>query len=138
MMDKIKKKIMNIMFSTCSALILSAVFAVIIGYKAIYVHTVFEIFAANIVIHLGLIFTKKFECSYAILEYVLDVSYIIAVLIAFGLSFDWFSTIPIWYLVIMAVAIYAFGIYINIVRIRKESDELNKLLQKRKNKNTVT
>jgi len=138
MTDKIKSKIINIMFSTCLALILIAVFAVIIGYKTTYVNTIFEVFAANIVIHLGLVFTKKFESSYAILEYVLDVSYIIVVLIIFGLIFNWFSSIPIWYLIIMAVFIYAFGIFINIAKIRKESDELNKLLQKRKNKNTVT
>jgi len=138
MMNKIKRKIMDIMFTTCTALMLIAVFAVIIGYKEIYVNTLFEIFAANIVIHLGLIITKKFESSYAILEYVLDVSYIIVVLIVFGLIFDWFSSIPVWYLVIMAIVIYAFGIFINIAKIRKESDDLNKLLQKRKNKNTVT
>jgi len=138
MIIKIKKIIINIMFTTCASLILDAVFAVIIGYESIYVHTLFEILAANIIIHLGLILTKKFESSYVILEYVLDVSYIIVVLIIFGLVFNWFSLIPVWYLVITAVAIYAFGIFISIAKIRKESDDLNKLLQKRKNKNNVT
>jgi F0F1-type ATP synthase assembly protein I len=126
------------MATTGTTLIFLAIFAVIIGGKSIYVHTFFELLAANIVIHLGLILTKKFESSYAILEFVLDVSYIIVVLVGFGLIFDWFSSVPIWYLVIMAVAVYAFGVFINITRIRKEADELNKLLQKHKNKNNNT
>jgi len=139
MMNKIKRTIMYIMVTTGTTLMLLAVFAVIIGGKSIYINTFFEILAANIVIYLGLILTKKFESSYAILEFLLDVSYIVVVLVVFGLIFDWFSSVPIWYLVIMAVVIYAFGIFINIVRIRKEADELNKLLQKHKNKkiNTV-
>jgi len=137
-MNKIKRTIMYIMVTTGMTLMLLAVFAVIIGGKSIYIHTFFEIFAANIVIHLGLILTKKFESSYAILEFLFDVSYMIVVLVAFGLIFNWFSSVPIWYLVIMAVAIYAFGTFINIARIRKEADELNKLLQKRKGKHIKT
>jgi hypothetical protein len=35
----------------------------------------------------------------------------------------------------MAVVIYAFGIFINIGRTKKNADELNKLLQKHKQKN---
>ena len=140
MMNKIKRTIINIMVTTGSALILLAFFAVIIHGKAIRVHTHFEIFGASIVINLGLILTKKFESSYAVLEYLLDISYIFTVLVAFGLIFDWFSTIPIWYLVIMVVVIYAFGSFINILRTKKDADELNELLQKHKNKksNTVT
>jgi hypothetical protein len=138
MINKIKKTIMNIMVTTGTALMLLAVFAVIIGGKSIYLHTFFEIFAANIIIHTGLILTKKFESSYAILEFLLDVSYIIAVLAAFGLVFDWFSSISVWYLILMAVAIYAFGVFINIARTKKDADELNKLLQKYKDRNTHT
>jgi len=137
MTGKIKRKAMNIMITTGSAIMLLAVFAAVKGYETIYTHTLFEIFAANIVIHTGLILTKKFESSYAVLEYVLDVSYINAVNIAFGLVFDWFSSIPVWYLVVMAVAIYMFGVFINIVRTKKDADELNKLLQKRKNRDST-
>jgi hypothetical protein len=134
-MNNIKRTIMNIMVTTGSALMLLAVFAVIIGGKSIYTQSFFEILGANIVIHLGLILTKKFECSYAVLEYLLDASYITVVLIIFGFIFDWYSSTPVWYLVIMAVVIYAFGIFINIGRTKKNADELNILLQKHKQKN---
>jgi len=138
MINKLKKTIMNIMFTTGVALILLAVIAVINGGKAIYVETFFQILGANIVIHLGFIITKKIECTYAILEYLLDISYTIAVLVVFGIIFNWHTSMPVWYLFIIAVVVYAFGVFINIARTKKDADELNKLLQKRKNKNTVT
>jgi len=139
-MNKIKKIIINIMITTCMALILLAFFAVITGGKSIYVETFFQILGANIIIHLGLILTKKFESTFAILEFLLDFSYMIIVLVVFAVIFDWFSSIPVWYFVIMTVVIYIFGVFINIVRTKKEADELNRLLQKRKEKhrNTVT
>jgi hypothetical protein len=123
------------MVSTCATLMLLAVFAAIIGGKSITVNTFFFFFSANTVIHFGLVLTRKFESSYAILEYLLDVSYMMIVLIGFGLYFDWFSSVPVWYFIVMAVTIYAFGVFINIVRIKKDADELNRLLQKHKNKN---
>jgi F0F1-type ATP synthase assembly protein I len=129
---------MDIMVTTGAALMLLAVFAVINGGKSIYIETFFQVFAANIVIHLGLILTKKFESTFAAFEFMLDISYTIAILVIFGLVFDWYSSIPIWYLVIMAVVVYIFGFFINIVRIQKNAAELNKLLQKRKNKNNNT
>ena len=137
MIHKIKKTIINIMVTTCAAIMLLAVFAVIVDGKSILVHTHFEISGACIVLHLGLLITRKFESSYAVLEFLLDLSYIIAVLVVFGLIFDWYSSIPVWYHVIMAAAIYAFGIFINIVRTKKDADELNDLLQKRKLKNNI-
>jgi F0F1-type ATP synthase assembly protein I len=137
-MNKIKKIIIDIMVTTGSALMLLAVFAVISGGEYIYIKTFFQIFGANVVIHLGLVLTKKFECTFAVFEFLLDISYTIAVLVIFGLVFDWYSSIPVWYLIIMAVVVYLFGLFINIVRIQKNADEFNKLLQKRKNKNNVT
>jgi hypothetical protein len=110
-MNKIKKIIIDIMVTTGMALMLLAVFAVINGGESIYIETFFQVFGANIVIHLGLILTKKFESTFAVLEFLLDISYTIAVLVIFGLVFDWFSSIPIWYLVIMAVVVYSVGFF---------------------------
>jgi len=133
-----KKTVVNIMATTGSALILLALFVVIFGSKVMYLNTLFEILGANIVIHLGLLLTQKFESRYAIFEFLLDVSYVIAVLIIFGLIFDWYSSVPVWVLVIMAVVIYVFGLFVNIARTRKDAKEMDELLQKRKEKHSNT
>jgi F0F1-type ATP synthase assembly protein I len=126
-----KNTITSILLTTGAALLLLAVFVVIIGDTFIYVNTFFQILGANIIINVGLLLTKKFESTYAILEYLLDVGYVVVVLVFSGLLFDWYSTVPVWYLVIMALIIYAIGVYVNIVRLREEAKEINKLLQKR-------
>ena len=132
-MNNIKKVAVDSLMCTGAALVLLTIFVrIVIPGGTILLNTVFEILGANIVINLGVIFTRKIESSYAILKYLLDVSYIIAILAVFGVIFDWYSTVPIWYLIVMAVAIYAFAVLTNIVRMRKDVKEINELLRKRK------
>ena len=133
-----KRIIENIMTTTGSVLILLAIFTVIFGNTYIYTRTFFEILGANTVIHLGLLLTRKFESRYVIFEFLLDITYIIAVIVAFGLIFNWYSSMPVWVLVIMAVVIYIFGFLIKTVRTRKDAKEMDELLQKRKKKQVNT
>jgi hypothetical protein len=128
----IKKTIVNTFTTTGAALILLALFAAITGGTLITVRTFFEILGANTVINFGILLTHKFESDYAALEYLIDISYIVAVLIASGFLFGWFSSIPIWYLIIMATVIYLFALVTNIVRIHKDTKTINDLLRKRK------
>jgi ABC-type multidrug transport system permease subunit len=88
------------------------------------------------VIHFGLFLIRKFESSYAVLAYFLDISCLIAVLVVFGVIFNWYSSVPVWVLVIVGVMIYLFGLFTNMVRIRNDIKEMDELLQKRKGKNT--
>jgi hypothetical protein len=137
-MLEMKKTAVNIMATTGSALILLAFFVVIFGDTFIYARTFFEIFGANIVIHLGLLLTRKFESRYVFLEFLLDVSYIIVVLVVFGFIFNWYTSVPVWILVIMAVVIYIFGLVVDIARSRKDAKEMDELLQKGRKKHINT
>lgn len=125
------------MVTTGAALMLLAVFARITGNEqtAVTVHTFFEIFGANIAINFGLILIFKFESKYAIFENLLDISYTIFVLVIFGIIFDWYSSIPLWYLIVMAIVIYLFGFITKLVRCNADAKEMNELILKRKEKN---
>jgi hypothetical protein len=131
-----RKTVINIMFTTGAALVILAAFFIIFGLESITVPTVFQIFGANIVINFGLLLMRKFECRFVVVEYLLDISYIIAVLVISGAVFDWYASIKVWVLVIMAVVIYIFTIIITMNKLRKDTDEINELLKKRKEKNT--
>jgi len=137
-MNGIKTIITNIMFVTGAALVILAVFSLLFNVEISFVPTVFEIFTANIVIILGLFLRGKLEIRNIILEYLVDISYIIAVLIVFGLIFNWYRVIPVWLLVAMAVVIYIFAMIISFTKIKKDAKELNKLLQKRQEKKADT
>jgi hypothetical protein len=129
-MKGIKDIIHYTMFVTGSALVILSIFSLLFNVEISLVPTVFQIFAANIVIVLGLFLRGKFEIRYIIMEYLVDISYIIAVLVVFGLLFNWYSAIPVWLLVVMAVVIYIFVMIISVTKIKKDAKELNKLLQK--------
>ena len=133
-MKGIKKIINDIMFVTGSALVILTVFSLLFNVEIGFVPTIFEVFAANIVIILGLYLRGKFEIRNLILEYLVDISYIIAVLIVFGLIFDWYSAIPVCLLVVMAVVIYIFAMIFSVTKIKSDAKELNKLLLKHRGK----
>jgi len=134
-----KKIIVNIMATTTAVtLVLIIVGIITFGAEAIHgfigARDFLQILLANTVIHVGLIFTRKFESRYAVLEYLLDVSYIIIVILVFGLIFEWYPDSP-WLLAVVAVAVYILGLSTGIVRVKKEINDINELLQKRKEKN---
>jgi hypothetical protein len=131
-MKDIKKIISLVMFVTGSALLFLAVFSAMFDVNIPFVPVVFEIFAGNIVIILGLYFRWKIELPYIILEHLIDIIYICAVLILFGYMFNWFSGVPVWLLVAMAAAIYFLAMLIIGIQFRKNTDEMNELLKKRK------
>ena len=136
-MNGIKSIITLIMFVTGAALVILAIFSALIDVEITFVPTVFEIFAANILIILGLFLRWKFEFRYILLEYLVDITYIIVVLIVFGFIFNWYS-IPVWHLIVMAVVIYILGITVLNIKFRKDTNEMNELLQKRKEKQADT
>jgi hypothetical protein len=135
-MNGLKSIITNTMFVTGASLVILAVFSLLLNVDIHFVPTVFEIFVANIIIVLGLFLRWKFEIRYIILEYIIDISYIILVLVVFGLIFDWYFAIPVWLLAAMAIVIYIFAMIISVTKINKDAKELNKLLQKRQKKQT--
>jgi hypothetical protein len=137
-MKDIKKIISLVMFVTGSALLILAVFAAIFNLNIPFVPVVFEIFAGNIVIILGLYFRWKIELPHIILEYLIDIIYISIVLILCGYIFDWFSDTPVWMLVAMAAAIYFLAMLIVGIQFKKDTDEMNELLQKRKDQENNT
>jgi hypothetical protein len=133
-MREVKKTITNTMFTTGASLVILAAFSALFGKEFDYSPVVLQIFAANIVINVGLFLLWKFEIRYTILQYLLDVTYIIVVLVVFGALFNWYSAISVWLLVVMAAVIYALATIITITKFRKDTNEINELLQKRKEK----
>lgn len=127
-----KKISVNILCSTAITLLILAILGAISGAQFLLINSVFQSFIVNIVIHIGLLFTHRFESSYAILEFMLDIGYMEAVVIIFGAIFDWYGSTPIWVLVIMTTIIYIVGVFLNMVQMRQEVEEINELLQKRK------
>lgn len=126
-----RRTIINITSTTGITLVMLAIIGTLSGAKFLLINSVFQSLAANIIIHLGYFLTRKFESEYVILEAALDIGYTIIVLIIFGFIFHWFTSTPIWMLVIMSIVIYIVGLLLSMIRIREEIDTINRLLKRR-------
>ena len=125
-----KKTANNILCTTGLTLIILATVGVIFSAHFLCIENIFQAFAVKI-IHLGLLFTRKFESSYTFLEFALDIGYVTAVVLIFGAVFDWYASVPPWILVAMTLAVYFMSVLLSLVRTRREVDEINKLLKSR-------
>ena len=131
-----KNLIADIFTTTGISLVVLSIFVrfLIPGYDLFFSTIVFQTFGANIVIHLGLLVTRKFESTYLAVEVFLDILYTTAVLAVFGWIFGWFRVVSLWVLVVIAVLIHVLALLINMARMRETANDINKLLKSRKNK----
>lgn len=127
-----KKITVNILCSTGVTLLVLAIIAAMFGAKCLFINSVFQSFITNIIIHIGLLFTYKLESSYTVLEYTMDIVYTIVIVLASGMVFNWYNSTPIWILILMSIIIYFTGILLNVIQMRQEIEEINKLLKQRK------
>jgi len=122
------------MATTGLAIMVLAAFIMLFGFDLHFSRTVLLTFAANIVIHLGLLVIHKFEIKYLILEVFIDIAYTTIVIVVFGLVFDWFGATPLIIMVAMAVALHLIALFANLAYIREETNTINNLLIRRNKK----
>ena len=129
-----KKLIVNMFATTGISLILLATIALFYKAEYLYIPALFQTLGANIVIHLCLMLLRKLELKYPILEISLDISIVIITLIVFGAIFGWFSNTPIWILTVMSFIMYGISLFLNLMSMKKEAEEINALIQRRNKK----
>jgi len=136
--DNIKRIIIYVFASTGAVLFLLTVFVMFRENKYINASTILEIIGANIVISTGLSFTQKIEFRYAIFEFLLDIGFMITVIVLSGIIFGWYSTIQVWIPLVIVLMVYILFYLLDIIRVRRDIKEINKMLQKLKEKETKT
>jgi len=132
--NNFKKIILYVFASTGAVLFLLAIFAMFKGNEAISANTILEITGANVIISIGLSLTHKIEFRYAIFEFLLDIGFMIIVIVLSGVLFDWYSKIPVWVPLAIVFLIYILFYLLDIVRVQRDIKEINKMLQKLKDK----
>jgi len=125
-----KKTIVNTILTIGISIIGLTLYFVVTHKSTVFVHTILEIFGANIIIHIGLHIRDKFEIFNVVLEHIIDISYTLIILVVFGILFNWFSAVPVWILILSGIIIYIMTSVLTISKINKDTNEINELLQK--------
>lgn len=131
-----KNIIRNCLATTGLTLVILAAIAWIYHANFLCINTVFQSFIVNIIIHVGLILFQKLETKYFIIELFIEIGYVLAVLAISGFLFGWYSSTPLWVLILMGISIYFISCFINIMRINEDLQFINnhlKLLKQSKN-----
>lgn len=136
--DNLKRIILYVFASAGAVLFLLAVFVMLKENKSISANTILEIIGANVIITTGLFLTHKIEFRYALFEFLFDIGFMMAVIVAAGILFNWYSHVPVWMPLVIVIAVYILFYLLDIIRVRKDIKEINKLLQKRKEKEANT
>jgi uncharacterized membrane protein YoaK (UPF0700 family) len=78
------------------------------------------------VITIGLFLTHKIELRYAILEFLLDIGFMMAVIVLSWTLFKWYSLIPVWVPLIIVLLVYILFYLLDVVRVHRDIKEINK------------
>lgn len=132
-----KRNIVNVFATTGISILLLSIVALFYKAEYLYLKTVFQVLGVNIIVHLGLVLIQKLPIKYALLKTVLDVILITGTLLVFGALFDWFTSTPVWVLVIMGIVMYMLSLFLDLLQMKKEAQEINELIRKRKKETQI-
>ncbi len=124
-----KRGFTNIFATTGLSLILLSIIATFYRAEFLFVKTVFQVLLLNVVVHLILLLMYKIEIKYLAAEAALEIILTVAVSLLFGAVFNWYTSTPLFVLVLMSMAIYVISIVLNILHMRQEANEINELIQ---------
>lgn len=124
-----KKGVINIFATTGLSLVLLSIIARLYDAEFLCVKTVFQVFLLNVVMHLILLLMYKIEIKYLAIEVAIEIVLTVVLSLLFGTIFNWYTSMPLFVLVFMSIAIYVISIVLNILHMKQEADEINELIQ---------
>lgn len=126
-----KKLLSNTLSLTGLILVTQALVHMLMRHNWMYLPTALQVFLASAVIQVGLHLLDGLELRYPALNTLVNIGFILAVVLLFGLLFDWYSSTPAWLLVLSGVGLYAVGCLIDIMRLGRDIDYINRELARR-------
>lgn len=125
----LKNKIKSCLITTSLSLLVLTIVASLYQGHFLCLSTIYEVFLANILIHLGLTALEHFESTYFLMEDFLTISYILFILILLGFIFNWYQSISIWMLMCIGVIVYILGSLIDTFRVHVSLNQINHQLK---------
>lgn len=129
-----KQKIISCLATTTIALLILTTIAYLSKGHYLCLNTVYEVFIANILIHIGLNLLTHLETPFYLLGTVLNISCVSLVIFLLGLLFHWFDFLSPWILLLMGLTVYILGGLIDLFNLHYELSKINRCLQLEKEK----
>lgn len=99
-----------------------------------FASTFVQIMFALLVICLLQLFTDKISIRTPILKYLIDLGMTLSVVSFFGWIFKWFEPGYVWMMFVMVIPSYIVGAFLDLVKVKKDVDFINKQITIRRKK----
>jgi hypothetical protein len=120
-------------FSTTGiTIIILVTIGAFLGGSRLFFSTVYQSLAANIIIHIGIILINKIEIRNPVVEFTVKIGYLFLIIIPAGIFCKWYSTMPLWGVIVTGLLVYVISCFINIIRVNNDIKFINKQLENRK------
>ncbi len=124
-----KKIISNCLATTALTLIILTIVASLYKANFLCLSSVYQVLFVNILIHISLILLRKLENKYFLIEVAIEIGDIVVILLVFGFIFKWYAYTSIWVVVLIGIAVYIIGCFINIIKINNDISFINNQLK---------
>lgn len=126
-----KKLLINCLATTGLTLIILTTVAYLYQANFLCLSSVYQTLLVNILIHVGLVFVRKIESKYFVIEVAIEIGYVMVIILVFGAVFKWFTNPPLWVIVLMGLVVYIICCLINIFHINGDISFINDQLKLR-------
>ena len=127
-----KKLFTNTFLTTGACLLLMALVAIANPYYDVdFAITILHTFVGHLVINAGLRITERFEFSYRVLNYVIDVAWSTVIVIIVK-ALGWFEFVSFWMLFAISLIVHFVIFILEMHRARSEIATINKLIREKR------
>lgn len=127
-----KNKFKNCMATTALSILLLSLAATLYHARFLCISTVFQVLLANIILHIGFTVLEQFESKYLLVELIIKLCYVNFILIFLGFLFDWYSSTPLWVLIIIGISVYLIGGLTDAILLKNDVTYINNTLKQRR------
>lgn len=128
----IKEWFKNVLATTAITLIIVTLVGVATGDDSIKTAVILPCVAANALIHLGIYGIRRLACEYLLAELLMELGFVIGIMLLTGSLAGWFARTSPWATVGITVAVFFVACLVDIVRLNKEVEQINRDIEDRR------
>ncbi len=122
----VKNILVNTLVTTALSVLIQFLVAYAMGYEQMVVVVVFQIFLANIAIHILFFLLDKVNMRFRVINYTVFMIASVGLLIGFGFWLGWFQSFEVWVIAVVGVAVLAIALLIDTLKVRSDVAEINR------------
>ncbi len=121
-----KEWLKGFLSTTALTLIIISLYAWVTGDSSVSLLSILPSVAANLIIHLGLLGVRQIALENLLVEISVEIIFVLAVVLGIGYLVGWFQAFNVWITVAITLVVFALACALNIRRLNRDLDVINR------------